>query len=696
MLYMKKIISFLLLLSFTVAVFAAPANKSAVRYKQPDGTILYIVLNGDEAFHYYSTLDGVPVIKDGDGYYCYAVLSDENLLVSSGCVAHNEGARNIEEQAVIDANRFSGMEKDMQEVACRRAAQYTYSRATTNKFVGEMNVPVLLVEYADVKFSYTKEQISEILNKKNYEGYSYPSYIDERGNVVCEKSPGSAKDYFVAQSDGLFTPNFIVTDIVTLPNNMSYYGANNASGTDVRRGQMIADGLAKADANFDFSIFDNDGDGEAEFLYCIYAGYAESVSGNDENTVWPHAWTLSASVGKKTYDKVKFNTYACSQELTMNPDYSDYYGNKYLAGIGLVCHEFSHILGLFDLYNTKTGVSTTFNYWDLMDLGNYTADGYAPVGYSAYQRDYVGWKSLEVIDKKECYSMTALSRGGAGCKIVNDANSDEYFVLENRQQEGWDCYLFNAGMIITHVDYNKAAWDAHRVNEDSDHQRFALIPADNEITIFDGTNGGAAAAGFRGDAWPGTSDNRAFTDSSLPAAKVYTGGYLGKPVTNITMADGVVSFRFLYDALEAPEALPATDVAEAAFCANWAAVECATSYIVEVEKVLGEGDNAVLVERVETAELSYAFDNLEADAVYRYKVAASDACGSSEFSQYTAVALIPTGIEGVAAGDNGVYSIYTSAGAFVCYGDKNAVQQLAKGVYVIVDGNGQSEKIVVE
>lgn len=691
---MKKIISFLLLLSFTVAVFAAPANKSAVRFKQPDGTTLYIVLHGDEAFHYYSTLDGVPVIKDGDGY-CYAVLSNENLLVSSGCVAHNEGARNIEEQAIIAANRFSGMEEDMQEIAYQRAAQYTYSRATTNKFVGEMNVPVLLVEYADVKFSYTKEQISEILNKKDYEGYSYPSYIDDSGNVVCEKSPGSAKDYFVAQSGGLFTPNFIVTDIVTLPNNMSYYGANNANGTDLRRGQMIADGLARADANFDFSIFDNDGDGEAEFLYCIYAGYSESVSGNDENAVWPHAWTLSASVGKKTYDNVGFNSYACSQELTMNPEYSEYYGKEYLAGIGLVCHEFSHILGLFDLYNTKTGESLTFNYWDLMDLGNYAADAYAPVGYSAYQRELVGWKSLEVIDKKECYSLTALTRGGTGYKIVNDANSDEYFVLENRQQEGWDCYLFNAGMIITHIDYNKAAWDAHRVNEDKNHNRYALIPADDEITIYDGTNGGAASAGFRGDAWPGTSNNRAFTDTSKPAAKVYTGDYLGKPITNITMKDGVVSFRFLYDALAAPEALPAAEVAETSFRAGWAAVECATSYVVEVEKVMGESD-AVLVERVETAELSYVFENLEADAVYRYKVAASDACGSSEFSQYATVALVPTSVDGVAAGDNGVCSIYTAAGAFVGTGDKNAVQQLAKGVYIVVDGNGKSEKIVVE
>ena len=689
---MKKIISILLLLTMVVSVFAAPANRAALSYKQSDGTVLYVMLNGDEAFHYYSTLDGVPVVKDGDNY-CYALLSDDNVLVSTGCVAHNEGVRNLEEQAIIDANKFSGMQDDMAEVACMRAAQYTFSRASAKKYVGEMNIPVLLVEYSDVKFSFTKEQISDILNKKDYEGYDYPSY-KEGNTVYYDKSPGSAKDYFIEQSGGLFTPNFIVSDIVTLPNKMSYYGANNASGTDVRRGQMMADGLAKADANFDFSKFDNDGDGKAEFLYCIYAGYGENIGGNDANTVWPHAWKLSASVGKKTYDGVQFDAYACSQELTASPDYSEYYGGASLSGVGMVCHEFSHILGLVDLYNTKTGYSTTFNYWDLMDLGCYAADSYYPVNYSAFQREYVGWKELETIEEKECYSLTAVSQGGAGYKILNDANSDEYFILENRQQEGWDTYLFNSGMIITHVDFDQSAWDNHKLNNDDNHQRFALIPADDEIIIYDGVNGSAAGASFRGDAWPGTSGNRAFTDTSKPAAKVFTGGYLGKPVTNITVNGDVVSFRFLYDALNAPQALLATDVTERAFCANWEAVECASSYVVEVEKMVGE--QAVFVERVSTSDVCCAFDNLDSDAVYRYKVSANDACGSSEFSQYATVALLPTSVDGVAADGDALCGIYTSAGVRVYEGRVSSVPQLSKGVYIVAYGSGKSEKLVIE
>ncbi len=581
----------LFLLVFAVnALFAAPARKVTITHKQSDGTELYVQLNGDEAFHYYTTLDNVPVVKGGNGDYFYALLADDGTFVASDLVAHNSGARNFEEQSLIDANDFSDMRGEMRSIARARAAKYTASRAATIAPKGEVYVPVLLVQYSDVKFKFTKEVVSDFLNKENYEGYENP----------IAKSPGSARDYFVAQSDGQFRPNFVVTDIVTLPNTMAYYGANDSSGNDARPGNMIADALAAADAGMDFSVFDNNGDGKVEFVYCIYAGYGENVTGNSSNTIWPHQWELSASVGVKTYDGVKFDVYACSNELAVSEDFAEAYGGHYLSGIGTMCHEFSHCLGLPDIYDTEGTGESTFNYWDIMDSGCYAAEGYVPVGYSAYARDFMGWRPLEVLNEKGHYSMSSINeKEGKGYKVVNDANSNEYFILENRQNGGWDAYLFNTGMLISHIDYDKTIWNNNTLNTNKKRLRYSLVPADNEILEYDGNNSAAVAASYRGDVWPGTSNNTAFTDTSLPAAKVFTGGYLGKPVTNIKEENGIVSFSFMMGVVDAPEALDATEISHNAFRANWKAVEQVEEYFVELEKVIevgdGEGDATVLL-----------------------------------------------------------------------------------------------------
>ena len=607
-------------------VFAVPANKMIISYKQSDGTELYIQLNGDEAFKYYSTIDGVPIVKGECGDYYYAVLSEDGNLVASNILAHNSGARSFEEQSLIDANDFSGMRSQMQELSKSRAAVYASSRAASIAPKGDVYVPVLLVEYSDVKFKFTKEVISDFLNKENYEGYNNP----------IAKSIGSAKDYFIAQSGGAFKPHFVVTDIVTLPKTMAYYGANNSSGDDSRPGNMIADGLSAADANFDFSKFDNNGDGEVEFVYCIYAGYGENVTGNSTNTIWPHQWTLSATVGKKTHDGVKFDTYACSNELAISEDFNQSYGAYYLSGIGTMLHEFSHCLGLPDFYDTKGSGKSTFGYWDIMDSGSYTAEGYVPVGYSAYERDFMGWKSMEVLSKKGRYSMASIdSNDGKGYKIVNDANSNEYYILENRQQNGWDAFLFNTGMLITHVDYNKSAWDNNTVNTSKSHLRYALVHADNEFIAFNGSNGTQAAVSYKGDVWPGTTGKTEFTDTSNPAATVYTGGYLGKPITRIKHENGVVSFSFMMSAVDVPVVLPASEVSATGFRANWEAVEGAEEYVLELQEV---GKSSMW--HIYTAETSYLFTGLLPQKEFRYRVLASDGDESSDYSEYVTVSTL--------------------------------------------------------
>ena len=534
---MKFLLSiFFSLLISVMSVMAVPAYRKPFVVKQSDGTELTVILTGDEALHYYVTLDGKPLVKEANGDYSYATFSNSGIFVSTKHLAHNAGSRSAAEKDLLLSIDNEEMNVRISKTAVSRSSKYKSAAKKAGSQIkpeGDINVAVLLVQFKDTKFTYTKEDVENILNTKDY------VYENKIANSI-----GSARDYFIAQSDGKFRPNFLVTDIVTLDNVMSYYGANKANGDDTRPTHMIKEGIAKADANFDFSKCDNDGDGEVEFVYCIYAGYSESY-GADENTIWPHKWQLSAQSGSITIDGVKCNTYACSSELILNETNEENYG-KMLNGIGTVCHEFSHCLGLPDIYDpTYESVNFCMDFWDLMDQGSYVGEGYIPVGYSAYQRDFCGWRDLVVLESPGKYSMKALTQGGIGYKILNDANPDEYYILENRKQEGWDSGIFNEGMLVVHVDYLKSAWDNNTVNTVAGHPRYTIIPADNDLAIYGTVTNAQFRESLQGDVWPGTKGNVELTNNSIPAAEVYTGEYMNKPITDIKYENNVISFTFI-------------------------------------------------------------------------------------------------------------------------------------------------------
>ncbi len=591
--------------------FAAPAYRKPFIVKQSDGTELTVILTGDEALHYYVTDDGKPLMKEANGDYSYATF-ENGVFESTKCLAHNSAKRTLSEKELLTSIDLSAMKADIAKASSVRSMTYKAAAQRAGSQIvpeGDVNIAVLLVQFKDTKFTYAKEDFNNILNTKDF------VYENAIANSI-----GSARDYFMAQSDGKFRPNFIVTDIVTLDNNMEYYGGNDTSGDDKKATYMVKEGIQKADAaGFDFSKCDNNGDGEVEFIYCIYAGYSESY-GADENTVWPHQWQLSAEAGSITVDGVKCDTYACSGELVYNESYEDRIG-KTMAGIGLICHEFSHCLGLHDIYDTTYDSGNwCMDYWDVMDQGNYAAEGYVPVGYSAYQRDFCGWRELVEINSKDAYSMLPLTQGGVGYKVVNDANKNEYYILENRKQEGWDKHLFGSGMLVIHVDYNKSAWDSNKINTTKDHPRYTLIPADNELAVYGEVSNAEFVASLQGDVWPGTSGNTELTNTSIPAAKVYTGGFMNKPITDIKYQNDVISFKFMSGVFNGvPELLSATGITSNSFVANWESVEDAVEYTVELYKqsilASGTGDKQVLLSEdfmnCTTANTALNSDNID-------------------------------------------------------------------------------------
>ena len=333
---------------------------------------------------------------------------------------------------------------------------------------GEKKGLVILVNFANkiMSMSNANEVFDAMFNEIGY----------DRNDAV-----GSVHDYFYDQSYGQFNLTFDVVGPVTVSNNYGYYGSNGTSlnGGDIKADEMIVEACKLADEQINFADYDWDGDGEVEQVYVIYAGYGEA-SGGPKNTIWPHESHLEyQESGVLTLDGVTINTYACSCELTGG-------SGTTLNGIGTACHEFSHCLGLPDLYDTGYSGGFGMSYWDIMSSGSHcgpNGHGEVPTGYSAYERQFAGWLELKELDSPCVINdMPSISEEPIAYAIYNDNHRDEYFLLENRQNVKWfsytgtyeDCH----GLLVTHVDYSETAWKNNKVNSSTKHQRMTIIPAD--------------------------------------------------------------------------------------------------------------------------------------------------------------------------------------------------------------------------
>ncbi len=538
---MKRLFFAMLLWVSTLTLWAVPAKRITMRVEQPDGTVLTLTQRGDEHFHYLLTEDGVMVKSNGQGYY-YADMAD-GRIVATKYLAHGSEARSYEEKCFVEAlpsvSRLHVLAMQQGSMAQRARAARAPQRAGEVATTGEVHIPVLLVQYSDMKFFAADP-------KAQFEGHiNGDDYKDEGGY-------GSVKEYFEDQSEGKFTPKFEIIGPIDLPNKMVYYGGNDENGNDQRPQEMIEEACRRANTVTDFSKFDNNGDGYVDIVYVIYAGYGEaSNTARLADAIWPHQWYVSKDI---TLDGVKIAKYACNNER-------DGWEGEVLDGIGTFCHEFSHCLGLPDFYPTDESNSNGFGMesWSLMHYGCYNNNGHTPCGYTGYEKDFLGWKNLIVLEEPADVTLTALSEGGDAYKIVNDANSNEYYIVENHQRTRWDTYAPAEGMLVIHVDYLESAWQNNAVNNAPTHQRMTIIPADNKLTRNTQS----------GDTYPGTTGNTELTSTSTPAAIVYADEYMGKDITGITAEGDVVKFSFMKEALPVPTLNAPVGVTENAFTVTW-------------------------------------------------------------------------------------------------------------------------------
>lgn len=578
----KTLFTLLLSATMTLSAWAVPAHPGKLKVKQPDGTELTVRMVGDENFHCYMTLDGVPLMRTTEGAFVYAQMQGE-MLTPTKRIAHDKSLRTADEisfiaSEVATSDELSSAFRSRLNAAnaSRRFKSVTNEDGTVSRigiapsegWKGSKKGLVILVEFQDVKFrsDHTRELFDRMFNQK---GFNY------------EGANGSVADYFADQSYGQFTPTFDVVGPVTVSSNMAYYGGNSSYGNDTHVTDMVFEAAKAVDSQVNFADYDWDGDGEVENFYIIYAGYAESYSGNSSDCIWPHAFGIWYDGHRCNLDGVKVNRYACSQEIYGWESSND----TRLTGIGTPCHEFSHCLGLVDLYDIDYSGADIPENWTVMSGGSYNNDGYTPSAYTAYERNFCGWLDLiELTEGTEITDMPAITSEPVAYVIYNEGNRNECFFLENRQKEGWDSHQYGHGMMVFHMDYDENVWMANAPNDTKGHSRFMYVPADNKL--------GTSSTSLAGDPYPGTKNNTSLTDYSIPAATLFNANtdgsfLLHKPIENITeSSDGKISFVFDGGTkLPAPEIVSAGEnVTKTSFRAAWKPVSGVESYTVELKQ----------------------------------------------------------------------------------------------------------------
>ena len=450
---MKKILSCLCAIAFSATLWAVTATPYPFEVTQPDGTIITVRLHGDEYHSYYTTEDGIPLRRLDTGFF-------------------------VEDYTVVD--EFAG-------VAAQRRSAAIRPRQEATKFPlhGQPKSLVLLVGFKDLPFEQSLEDFNNLLNQSGY---------DYNGGT------GSCRDYFIAASDSLFQPQFDVYGPFNLPGNMADYGAESGNSHDKDPYSMVIEACAAAaDSGVDFSQYDTDNNGVLDNVFIYYAGHNQAEGGS-ANSIWPHQSSVAWKNAK--VDGKYLATYACTSE------YSGSAGTR-RASIGTFCHEFGHVLGLPDLYDTDYKYYTVSN-WDIMCSGNYNNNGRTPPTYSAYERFFLGWLSPKQLTEKGQYSLEPLQEANQAYIIADkphnlngdNPNPNEFFMLEYRTKTGWDAYLPGSGMLVWHIDYLSSAWYSNTPNNGPDFLRIHMEEA-NGVSWNQRKNG---ENGRASDPYPGTNN----------------------------------------------------------------------------------------------------------------------------------------------------------------------------------------------
>ena len=546
---MKKILlSIAFALMGIASGFAAKAYSGIITVTQSDGTELNVRMYGDEHFNWLTTEDGVLLVQEGNNYYI-AETTSYGTLKATKFIAHNANKRVPAEIKAIKKQDLS------------RFRSYAIEQASTAKAMGTGNngvkyfphsgspkALVILVEFSDTPFQ-SGEKAKNVFehflkgNVKDALPDGYGAYTGSYNNKNL-RNKGSVSDYFYDMSKGTYTPQFDVVGPYKLNHTSLYYGKGDKDNTYA----LVSDACKAADKDVDFSQYDADGDGMVDLVYIIYAGYPASMSGNP-NDIWPKSGPGDGGFG--TYDGKQVCRYGVHAELNFGRELNQKNGFL-LSGIGLFCHEFSHTLGLPDLYPT-VDASKVDNQnpemWDLMDGGEYTYSGYFPTPYSPWEMEVMGWTTpVELGDEAKQVNLNSYASDRTTYKI--NGKNDEYLLIQNIQTDGWwrgITKAFNTGMLVWRIDYPYTTVSLdNRLNNEIGKPNVMIVPADGYvISAYNVTDDDESKAKYKAslkaDPFPGANNVPELLSVKLNKST------LKKPFYNIKETNGVITFDYLKD-----------------------------------------------------------------------------------------------------------------------------------------------------
>ena len=506
--FVKYFFAFLIFFFVSSQLMAIPADTTMKSKRQSDNRLLDFYLIGDEFVNFARSIDNYTLLLNENGDYCYAYLNENGDLVASSYLASNPNQRTKTEIDFLSSINKRLTFSQTQITNRKSAFQKIESNYPTT---GNNNLLIILVSFADRAFTYTREDFDSLTSQPGY----------SRNGAT-----GSVKDYYYDVSFGQLELNPTVVGPYTLSQPMAYYGATGPSFSDVNPKEMIAEACALADSEIDFSQFDMNNDGIVDAVHVIFAGAGEASTG-ETDAIWPHRWNFYPSDSFNiTFDGVSLKDYSCSAEKM----------GAGMDGIGTICHEFGHVLGLPDLYDTdyagSGGQATAVNTWSIMASGSYNNYSNTPASFTAYEKYRLNWLQLDTLEVAGEYVLPPLMDSNKAY-IITSPYEDEFFVFENRNQSSWDTYVPNSGGLIFHVkqegDYN--------INCDPNYQKYDIEEADRN----DDDNTLAT------DVFPSAQYNNFFADYSQPNSILWNGESLNKPITRITRdtSDNCIRFRFM-------------------------------------------------------------------------------------------------------------------------------------------------------
>lgn len=536
----------------SIGVWGAKANSIPVQVRQADGTTITVILRGDEHINWYTTLDGVLLVQATDNNYYVGKVTKDGCLIATQQLAHEAAWRSNAERNLIDKQdkdkfyTYVSKVAEQSENSCnnkpltRITVDSGYGGVPYFPHTGSPKALVILAEFSDTTFTIqnTKQVFTNYLMNEGH--FSETAYAQNRNYK-------GVRGYFKDCSYGQFTPTFDVVGPVKLPKPQTVYGAGRNDRPDL----LLEDACSAVDNIVDFSQYDANGDGLVDLVYIIYAGHSANISGNKETDIWPKSGTISIS---KTFDGKSIGRYGVSNELAGKENKKK--EKETINGIGLFCHEFSHTLGLPDIYALPgTPAADQDNqgmeYWDLMDGGTEVQGGRVPSPYLAWEREAMGWMKIdELTSDQQVTDLKSLENGGKAYKILNKNVANEFIVLQSIQQggwyQGWTKTQIPKGLLAYRISY---PYDKVNIfdfpNNDLGKPRVIVIPADGEVLSAMNSGGdlNKYITNLTNDLYPLGSKN------SINEFKMYDGSKLKCKIINITQNDAnkTVSFKFIAD-----------------------------------------------------------------------------------------------------------------------------------------------------